>query len=286
METQLNIFEFTDYRSYLNSYYQDTKKKNYAWSYEAWAQKMGLKSNSSILKILNGQREAGPEVTHKFIDYFKFKNDERIYFEDLVRLSKAKKDPRLAVALMQKIQKTHPKSKTKFLNDKEFSAISHWWFYAIRQMVRLIGFKNDPKWISRKLAFHVPSKEINKAINILVKLKLLKLDQKTKQLSTTKERLNTSDDVASEALKRFHEEMLMNAKTAIRSIAVKDRQISGCTLAVSKEDIPKAKKLVREFEEEFSKLFDSKNADTVYQLNVQFFPLIKNLIPNKKGVIK
>src|SRR3989338_5648758 len=134
METTLNIFEFTNYRSYLQAYYDDTKKKNLSWSYEAWSRKLGLQNNSSIIKILQGHREAGPDITYKLVDYFKFKNDERAYFEDLIRLSKAKKDPRLAVALMQKMQKQHSKSNVKFLDDREFSAISYWWFYAIRQM--------------------------------------------------------------------------------------------------------------------------------------------------------
>src|SRR3989338_1064134 len=273
MEQKPNIHEYTSYRAYLQSHYEDSKKKNPSWSYEAWARKLGLKNNTSILKIIHGQREAGPAIAQKFSEYFKFDVDERVYFEDLIRLSKSKKDPRLAVALMYKMMKQYPQSKVRFLNDKEFSAISHWWFYVIRQMTKLKGFRNDAQWISRQLHFHVPPKEIKKAIEILQELKLLKIENS--ELKMTKERLNTSDDVASEAVKRFHEEMIENAKQAVRSVPVLERQISGVTLAVSEEDLPKAKHIIEEFEEKFSKLINSKNANTVYQLNTQFFPLLK-----------
>src|SRR3989338_2790462 len=280
MEAHQNIFEFTNYRSYLQAYYDDAKKNNPSWSYEAWSRKLGLQNNSSIIKILQGHREAGPNITYKLVDYFGFKSDERAYFEDLIRLSKAKKDPRLAVALMKKMEKQQPKSNVKFLDDKEFSAISYWWFYAIRQMTRLKDFRNDSHWIAKKLSFRVQPKEIKKAIQILLDLGLLKLDKKSNRLHISKDRINTSDDIASEALKRFHEGMLENAKSAIRSVKVKERQISGCTLAIAQEDIPEARKFIQQFEEEFIKLFDCKNADTIYQLNTQFFPLIKQ---NKGG---
>ena len=107
-------------------------------------------------------------------------------------------------------------------------------------------------------------------------LKLLKENPNTKKLELSDERLNTSDDIASEAIQRFHEAMLENAKQSIRQVPVEERQVSGITLSLSKEDLPEAKKLIQEFEEKFAKLLDSKNADTVYQLHTTFFPLIKS----------
>ncbi len=275
MMTAPDIFEFTNYRSFLKAYYEDSKKKNPRWSYEAWTRKLGLKNNSSIIKIISEQREAGPAATKKIVDYFKFDNDQRDYLENLIRLSKAKKDPALSVILMQKIQRQFPGKVYRFLNEKEFSAISHWWFYAVRQMTKLKIFKDDPKWISKKLNFKVPPKEVRKAIDILLELGILKRGKKSNKLKFSNENIHTSHDIASEAIKRFHEEMLLNARTAIRSVDIAEREISAQTITVSKNKLSDAKALIRAFEEEFSKLFDTEGADEVYQLNVQFFPLTK-----------
>lgn len=275
MKTTPDIFEFVNYRSFLSTYFEDAKKRNLHWSYEAWAKKLGLKNNSSILKIIHGQREAGSTISKKLAEYFGFNNDERIYFEDLIRLSKAKNDPGLSVAIIEKIQKQFPKKTYRLLNEKEFSAISHWWFYAIRQMTKLKNFKNDPVWISKKLNFKVSPKEVRKAIQIMLELGLLRYEKESDSLKISKECLNTSDDIASEAIKRFHEEMLSHAKKAIRSISVAEREISGCTITIAKEDMQKAKDLIRHFEEEFCKLLDKKNGNEVYQLNIQLFPLTK-----------
>jgi len=280
MRTASNLFEFTNYRSFLSAHYEDAKRKNPRWSYEVWTRKLGLKNNSSIIKIISGQREAGPSITRKLVDYFRFANNERLYFHDLIRLSKAKKDPQLAVTLMQKIQKSFPGQKQRLLNENEFSAISHWWFYAVRQMTKLKTFRNDPKWISKKLKFKVQPKEIRKAINILLELELIKRDG-AKNLRFSNENIHTSHDVVSEAIKRFHEEMLLNARIAVRSVSIVEREISGQTITISKENISKAKALIRTFEEEFCKILGTGSADEVYQLNVQFFPLTKL---NRKGL--
>lgn len=283
MMTTANIFEFTNYRSFLSAYYEDSKKKNLRWSYEVWTRKLGLKNNSSIIKIICGQREPGPKITRKLVDYFKFNNDQKVYFEDLIRLSKAKKDPALSVTLMQKIQKQFPHCKQRLLDNEEFSAISHWWFYAVRQMTKLKMFTDDPKWISKNLNFKVPPKEIRKAINILLRLGLLEREEKNHNLKFSKENIQTATDIASEAIKRFHEEMLLNARSAIRSVNITEREISGQTITISKDNISKARALIRAFEEEFCNLFDTDRADEVYQLNIQFFPLTH---VNKVGILE
>ena len=80
----------------------------------------------------------------------------------------------------------------------------------------------------------------------------------------------------SEGLKRFHEQMIEHAKSAIREVPVEERQICGMTLTVKKEDLKEAKEVIRHFMDRFSSRVDQKLGEQVYQLNVQFFPLTKN----------
>lgn len=273
MRAYPNIFDFTDYRAFLVAYFEDAKKRNPKWSYQAWAKKLSLKNNSSLLKIIHREREIGPSISGKLADYFEWKGDRRDYFNDLIRLSKIKDDSRLKVELMERLQLKLPKNVYRFLNEKEFSAISNWWCYAIRQMTKLSDFKGDPKWMAKKLNFKVPLREIRKAIQILLELRLIKME--SARLAPTDGSLNTSDDVASEAIKRFHEGMISNAKIAVREIPISEREISGCTITISQEDFSRIKQYLRNFEDQFCRLFDKKDGDQVCQLNLQFFPLTK-----------
>jgi uncharacterized protein (TIGR02147 family) len=271
------IFEFTDYRSFLVASFEDRKKANSAWSYQAWALKLGLKNNTSLLKIVHGSRDAGPEITEKLIEYFAFNNSERQYFEDLIRLSKAKSDPGLRTAIMERLSKAHPRRQFELMDEKRFSVISHWWFYAIRQLSLREDFRLDAEWIASELSFPVQARQVQHAIDTLTRLGLLVEDPETRRWAPGRSSLNTSDDVASEALKRFHEGVIANASIAVRSTSVQEREISGVTLSVSEQDLPKAKEFLRKMQDDFATLFGGKAGSDarVYQLETVFFPLSK-----------
>ncbi|MNT06148.1 hypothetical protein D3C72_1408020 [compost metagenome] len=68
-----------------------------------WAQRMGLRDTSSITKILNGAREPGELITERLVAYFDFNDKDKLYFEDMIRLKKISKDPRLSAVLMEKM---------------------------------------------------------------------------------------------------------------------------------------------------------------------------------------
>lgn len=285
------IFDFSDYRSFLSAYFKDRKKQNPAWSYQAWARLLGLKNNTSLLKILNGNREAGPEITQKLVEYFRFGSRERRYFEDLVRLSKSKTDPSLQVTLMEQLRKAHPKQEFELLDEKRFRAISEWWFYAIRQLAKHPEFNADPEWISERLEFKVQPRQIQQAIEVMKKLGLLIQDPKSLKWKSSPTGLNTTDDVASEALKRFHEGVLSILKESIRSVHVKEREISGITLLMSEREIPRAKEFLRKVEDDFASAFErasdgAERADRVYQLEIALVPLSKPISKTSVGKLQ
>ena len=60
---------------------------------------------------------------------------------------------------------------------------------------------------------------------------------------------------------------------AIRAFDVSKRNFQACTLSVSEEKLPLAHELIEKFINEFECLVDCQPANSIYQLNVQFFPL-------------
>lgn len=275
--TETEIFRFTDYRAFLHAHFADKKRTHKSWSYGAWAKHLGLKNSTSILKILNGTREAGPEITEKLIAYFKFSDKKRRYFEDLIQLSKVEGDPARKTSVMDRLRKQHPKREFTLLDDKNFSAISHWWFYGIRQFTRLKTFRLDPDWIAARFRFKITPREVSNALKTMSDLGVMAIDPIANRAQLTEKSLNTSDDIASEALKRFHEEALALAREAIRSIPLKERQISGITLAVKAQDVSRMKEFLRNMEDEFCAEFERPaEGDSVYQLHTALFPLTKS----------
>ena len=269
-----SIFKYTDYRSYLHAYAHDSKRKNARWSYGQWAMQLDLRGTASLTMVLNGQRRPGPNMTQKFVGFFKLKGKEREYFYDLVRLEKVKDDPRLSVLLMEQMSKVHPNQEFKVLDHKTFSAISHWHYYAIREMTRLADFQENPNWIVRHLHFKITPREVKVAIQTLLELGLLKRDGEEK-FKVSYGRLDTQNHVASEGIKRFHEQMISHGKESVRLIPVEEREITASTFTMRSANIPKAKEMIRKFKQKFCRLLEEEGGDQTYQINIQFFPLTK-----------
>ena len=272
--TDLNIKQFTDYRVFLLAHVQDCRRRNTRWSYGVFAKQLRLKDPSSITKIIQGQRQPGDIVTGELIRYFKFSTREAQYFQDLVRLQKIKSDSRLAVLLLEKMGKDHPDGSLKILDDKSFQLISNWYCTAIREMVNLNEFFEDPNWISKKLHFKVTPTEATRAIELLIQVNLLKRDSKGK-LVIEQGRFHTSNDISSEAIKRYHEAMLDIAKSAVRKFETHEREFTATSLTMRADRIPEAKELIREFKSRFAKLLEESRGDVTTQIQIQFFPLTK-----------
>ncbi|MBI4042791.1 MAG: TIGR02147 family protein [Deltaproteobacteria bacterium] len=282
----MDIHNFTDYRSFLLAYADDAKKANPHWTYGIWAKRLGLKDTSSITKIVRGQRHPGPELTDQLIKNLGFDVKRAQYFRDLIHLQKVKKDPRLSLLLLEKMSKNHPQAVSRILDDETFSLISNWYCTAIREMVRLDHFFEDPKWVSRQLHFKVTPTQASRALDLLFKVDLLKRDRNGK-LQITDKRFATQNDYASEAIKRYHEAMLDNAKLAIRKIPVERRDFQASVLTMNFDSISEAKELIRQFKDSFCRLLEKEKGDGTFQIQIQFFPLTKESVEgdrqNKRG---
>ena len=274
--SSLNIFQYACYRAFLTAYSAEKKQQNPHWSFGLWAKNLGLAGTASLTMVLNGQRNPGRGMAQKFLDYFKFNKCEAEYFQDLIRLKKVENDPRLSVLLMEKLAHLGPHVNFIKISSEQLRVISGWHYYAIREMIHLADFREDADWIVARLNFKLTAREVTKAINDLLALGLLARGEQG-ELVCSFGSLDTESDVASECLKKFHEEMIGHARTAIRKTDVKNRSINGMTLTINQVDLAKAKELICRFQDDLCKLMEVKNGDATYQCNIQFFPLTRDM---------
>lgn len=83
----------------------------------------------------------------------------------------------------------------KALEAGSFEYLSKWYHAAIREMVLLDGFREDPSWIVRKLKGLVTDKEIKESIALLLSLGLVARD-KFMRLKQVDRNLATDAEVA------------------------------------------------------------------------------------------
>lgn len=271
--TAEEVLNQTDYRSVLRAHYSGQKKRRTGFSYTTWSRELGLRSASSLIMILNGQRHPGPALTLKLSANLGLTGMEGGYFRDLVAIQKAQdKSLGSAISLLSRIRKKHGPDSFRFVDFETFEAIAEWHYAAIREMVGMSGFRENPEWISRKLAYKVTPKQVRQAIDTLLRLGLLKRGKGSRLVSGVAH-MNVGQDVQNLAVRRFHEQGLANAASALNVFPTNEREFYSTTFAFPSQAMAEAKLMIRKFHDEFCDRFESAGSDRIMQFQICFYPL-------------
>lgn len=273
----LSIFRYGDYRTFLRDYHE-LKKRKRGWSYSVWASQLKLRSRSTLTMILQGQRRPGPQLVAALADYFGFDEKEREHFRNLVLLSRHESDSQLSALLVGELAKNCARGGFLRLTHDKFSAISEWYYYALREMVGLEGFRENATWLAQRFRFPVSSGQIKEAIATLLRLGLLRRDRRGR-LETVTAHVDTSSDFADEGLKRFHEQALENARLAVREVPPEARELQGTTFVLSAASLPRAKELLRKLRDEFCDAMENREGNAIYHLEIALYPVAE--LPRK-----
>lgn len=268
-----NIFTYFNYREYLSALFNYNKVLSPVFSHRYIVSKAGFKSPNSLKNVINGGRNLSVDGAERFAKAFKMDNKEQHYFVSLVRFNTAKsqEDKERLLAELLKIRNSSQPAKLK---DEQLEILNAWWHTAIREITALPDFKNSTIWISRILEPPIEPKEVADSLRLLKRTGLLK---KTRTgWKPAEKTMQTSPEVVHLYAAKFHRMMIQLGMDAISRFTRQFREISGTTLRISRKDIPSIKKLLQDFRRQLLDFSTGSNdADQVYQLNFQFFPLVK-----------
>ncbi len=151
-----------------------------------------------------------------------------------------------------------------------FEVISDWYHHAILELTKTKSFKNDPKWIARKL--DISSNQARIAVERLIQVGLL--SRQGKILSSQNSTLH--HDLKAAAFRQLQEQILELSAKALREIPIEQRDQSSMTMAIDPRLLPKARELIKKFRRQLCKLLqEGSSVDEVYQLSVSLFPLTR-----------
>ncbi|MDX9732424.1 MAG: DUF4423 domain-containing protein [Bdellovibrionales bacterium] len=132
-------------------------------------------------------------------------------------------------------------------------------------------FQSDPRFIAKALGLNVVV--TRQAIERLKRLDLL-IEDADGRLKASEPFTASPAEVPSEAIRKFHRQILQKALDAVDLQTVGQRDLSSLVLAVGKDDIPEAKRVIKHFRRSFDARFaKSPKKDSVYCLAIQFFDL-------------
>jgi len=270
---EVDIFNYTDYRTFLKDYYIFRKGQNHHFSYRSFGQRTGVAP--SVLKdIITGRRNLTLSIMHRYASYMKLTNREIRYFETLLRFANSKNNVEKNEAFVDMIR-MRGKTGIKFLGIEHYEFFSKWYHSAVRELVTLPDFKEDPEWIAKKLKPQITPSQARKSLDLLLSTGILTRDRKGNLVQ--KDAVISSEyEMASAALRNFQSQMIKLAGDAVEQVPRQEREISSLTLGMSERFYERLKERIRIFKEEILNMIieDKSDSDTVYQVNFQLFPIV------------
>lgn len=241
--------------------YEALKKRNPQYSRRAFSRKIGLSAGATS-ELMNGQRKVSVKIAQKLCISLGLDPQERAELLDLF----SEKNKRNAA-----LEDVSLNSDYLQLSADQFHVISDWYHFAILTLMRSTGFKNNIDWISKRLK--ITSKNVKGALDRMKRLKIISQDQYG-QLSRQKARYRTSDDIANQSVSQAHVQYLNKALEAI-DLPVELRDFTSLMMSIRPDQLPRAKEMIRQFQDNLSAELEVKPQTEVFQLCIQLFPLTK-----------
>lgn len=276
-ETKPTVFEYTNYRSYLADYLVYLQKKNPAYSAAAFVRSVGFSENSRgyLNLILNGKRNLSPSAILGFAKVLKLSEKETFYFENLTHFNQAQdpKEKAIYFERLEKAMKTNRQATPRAfeLLKSHYSYLTKWYLVAIRELVALSNFCEDPDWISKKLKNKVSKKEVTEALEDLFNLKLIERTPENK-IQQTNEVLYFSDDLSNHAtVKNLQAQFIQRSLESLEEDSYENRSISNSVIGTNKQNIGAIREEIREFRRHLIEKYGThqENIDCVLSLGFQ-----------------
>ncbi len=256
-----------DFRDILKNKLSERCGKNQSYSLRAFARDLEI-SPQRLSHVLSGRHGLSLAAAESIALNLGMNEKEKVYFCALVQKKHARSKT-LKTEAEKKLKKI--KNTYQQLNLDHFKIIADWYHFAIMELSLVEGFSSEPSWIARSLG--ISEIETKMAIERLLKLKMLERDKK-KQLKLTGQFFSDPCGIPSDAIKKFHRQLIQKSATALEEQSLQHREFSSTVLAMNEEDLPEAKKVLKEFRESFDKRFSASQKKTkVYALGIQLFGL-------------
>ena len=268
-----NLFNYYDYREFLHDYYHFHKLRNPSYSYRLFARKARLGSPNYLKLVVDGKRRITDRTVYQFARGLGLSKDEEKYFRELVLFQEVN-DPDSRETHFRSLVKYQEKQRNPAqLKSEKLKYLVEWQHSAVRELILLKGFQEEPKWITRKLGNRITESQAKESIELLLRLQLLQRNS-TGALELSEPLLTTSDEVPSHVLRSLHRTFLRKAINSIFTIPLEKRELSGLVLAVPNSKVKDMKEEIKEFRKKLNRKYGfEKNSDEVYFVGLYLFPL-------------
>lgn len=268
-----NVFDFDDYRRYLQEWLAERKAKNPAWSHRMVAEKVGLKSGGHISLILNGKANLKEQAMDGFVRLLKLRSGQAEYFRQLVLFNQATEIEQQREAYQRLL--ACREAKVTVLQADQYKYYSHWYYSALREALNVIPFNGThPQDLGSQMIPALSGEQVLEALAFLQNQNMVAQDANGFWRPT--QALLTTGPAKTNAL-HFHEhvaQVLDLARGALERVPAGQKYNSWITMSMGEESFAQIVEEVRAVRQRILKIVEKDSQpNRVYHMNLNLFPV-------------
>ena len=272
------IVEYTDYRKFIQDYY-DERKRCSAFTWRDFARDAGFSSAVYLKYVCEGKKNLSVNAAGSVAAAMGLAGYEQTYFVLMVSYAHAKSDKAKRAAFEERCALAHA-HKVRVLGNEEFDYFKSWRNPVLRELApHMPGAR--PLEMARACKPAITAAEVSETLDFLVRAKLLKKDRSGNYRQTDKSVSMGSVDAVPVAARDMQRQMGEFAVKAL-DLPLSERDMSGLTMGLTRRAYDRIKKELADCRRRIVAIAaEDDRTEQVYRLNLQLFPMSERL-PEKK----
>lgn len=274
MDKIIDIFQFTNFRKYLDEYQAARVLTDPGFTRAGACVLLGLPKTRSYYNDIVKGKKLSSRMIPKFVEVLGLNKKEARYFETLVNLDQAKTATERN-AFFEELLKQHPDSH-RILNEDAYEYYNHWYNSVLFTALEVVDVSDDLEPIQKLIFPKVSVGTLKRSLELLERLGFVRKNEdgfwKSCRESVSSGAYNNSDLVRQYQLQCFE-----LSKQALLANNENPSDMGTFTFSVSDDAFKAIAKEIQGLKARVRKIIaqDRKKATGVHQLNIHLFTNLK-----------
>ena len=274
MDKIIDIFQFTNFRKYLDEYQAARVLTDPDFTRAGACVLLGLPKTRSYYNDIVKGKKLSSRMIPKFVEVLGLNKKEAKYFETLVNLDQAKTATERN-AFFEELLKQHPDSH-RILNEDAYEYYNHWYNSVLFTALEVVDVSDDLEPVQKLISPKVSVGTLKRSLELLERLGFVRKNEdgfwKSCRESVSSGAYNNSDLVRQYQLQCFE-----LSKQALLANNENPSDMGTFTFSVSDDAFKAIAKEIQGLKARVRKIIaqDRKKATGVHQLNIHLFTNLK-----------